>query len=215
MEKNVGLLRLGGIKVKIVRGDVTEQSADCIVVPEFCNCACYTGIGNSCVRLGMRAGMKAYDQYVTSRPFNFGDAFLTYGGRDHILLGHVATIGVKQDEQFATVYKAMYNIIRDCNQIPYVSCKSIAVPELGMGMTGHLTQEQSARAIIGAVDAFSRVCGATIVEEVILCVYHESTEPAEKVLAEGSYRDFKPEVGQKPFDPVAWIHGMGVDFCKD
>lgn len=215
MEKIVGLLRLGGIKVRIVRGDVTEQHADCIVVPEFCNCACYRGIGGVCANRGLRAGMEAYDRHVTANPLYFGDAFLTYGGRNNLLLGHVATIGAKKDEQFATVYKAMYNIIRDCNQMPYTSCQSIAVPELGIGVTGHLTQEQSARAIIGAVDAFSRVCGATIIKEVILCIYHTSTEPANKVLAEGSYRDFKPEAGQKPFDPVAWIHGMGVDFCKD
>ena len=214
MEKKVGLIRLGGINVKIVEDDVTCELADCIVVPEFNNCASYGGVGGACVRRGLRKGMEVYDKRAQQKPFAFGDAFLTESGRDNLFLGHVVTVGAPAEEQFEAVFKSVYNIIGDCNQRPYATIRRIAIPELGTGIIGNLTQEQSARAIIGAVDAFSRVCGATIVDEVVLCVYKASTASAEKVLADGSFRDCKFEVGQKIFDPVAWLHEMGLEFSK-
>lgn len=208
MEKKVGRIDLGGITVKVVEGDVTCQRANCIVVPEFCNCASLGGVGGACASRGLSQGMKAYDKRANTKPFAFGDVLLTDGGRNNILLGHVVTVDAPEDKQFEVVYKAMFEILGECNQKPVFPCRRIAVPELGTGIIGSLTQEQSARAIIGAVDAFSRFCGATSIEEVVLCVYNASTAPAEKVLEEGSYRDFKPEAGQKPFDPEAWLQAM-------
>lgn len=214
MEKKVGLLKLGGITVKVVEDDVTCQIADCIVVPEFRSGASFSGVGGACMRRGFQKGMEAFEMRAQANPFEFGDVFLTEGGRDNTLLGHVVTVGAPQEQQFEIVYKAMYKLLGQCNQRPYKRCRKIVVPELGTGIIGSLTQEQSARAIIGAVDTFSRVCGATIVDEVVLCVFQASTKPAEKVLAEGSYRDFKPEVGQKEFNPIEWLHSIGLELSK-
>ena len=214
MEKKIGLLKLGGINVKIVEDDVTCELVDCIVVPEFNNCASYGGVGGACARRGLGKGLEVYDKRAQQKPFAYGDALLTESGRDKLFLGHVVTVGVPAEEQFAAVFKSVYKIVCDCNQRPYATIRRIAVPELGTGIIGSLTQEQSARAIIGAIDAFSRVCGATIVKEVVLCAYKTSTKPAEKVLSDDSFRDCKFEVGQKIFDPVAWLHGMGLEFSK-
>ncbi|MBP5215024.1 MAG: hypothetical protein J6039_00500 [Alphaproteobacteria bacterium] len=215
MEKKVGSLDLGGINVKIVRDEATNQLTNCIVVPEFRNGVPLSGVAGECAQRGLKKGMETFNERARKKPFQFGDVLLTDGGCNNILLGHAVTIGAPYSEQFETVFKAMFLILKECNQKPAFRCAKIAVPELGADVTGGgLTEEQSAYAIISAVDAFSRFCGATFVKEVILCV-KGSIKPAEKILkGYYSFRELCTSEGQKPFDYRTWISkATGLNFC--
>jgi len=87
--------------------------------------------------------------------------------------------------------------------------ESIAVPELGTGIIGSLTQEQAAQAIFNAVYVFSKGRPNSSVKNVSLVVYRGSTEAAERVLNDKSYIEFNGDkAGEKEFDMGAWLSEM-------
>ena len=85
--------------------------------------------------------------------------------------------------------------------------KTIAVPELGTGIIGNLTQTQSAKAIFAAVSQFSQLKPQNTIEEIRLVIYNKPIEPAEKVLSQKTF-DFKDEIGEKAFNLTEWLEGM-------
>lgn len=200
-------MNINNIKVNVKIGNVATENVDCIVVPEFNSCASYGGVGAAIASFGMEAGLEAYDKVATNKPFNYGDVLITESGKSGVKLAHVATAGARDDEQFGTVLKAMFQVLVSANSL---GLKTIAVPEIGTGIIGTLTPEQSAKAIFSAVAKFTVVFPEARVEELTLVVYRGSTAPAEKVLSDRSYIDVKNECGKKEFNLAEWLHGMGL-----
>lgn len=121
------------------------------------------------------------------------------------LILNVATVGAGKEIQFKCVFKAMLQVLLTAEKL---NIKTIAVPELGTGIIGFLTQEQSARAILSAVYRYEQFYPNPRVEEINIIIFRGSTMPAEKVLSEGNLT-FEDEKGRKPFDQVAWLREMG------
>ncbi len=206
------------ISFRVEGCDVTGCMADAIIVPEFRGAASYGGVGGACVAHGRKSGIDLYDRLAHNEPFEFGEAILTASGMYDTILAHVVTVGCPANEAFEIVFKAVYSAIGMLNQESWKTgrvcgVRKVAIPLLGTGAIGALTAEQSARAIIGAVDLFGRMCGATIVDDVCLCILDDNVKVAEKILQEGSYRNFGQQDGQNPFDPIAWIHSNGQELC--
>lgn len=204
------------IKFHVVWDDVMNRG-DAIIVPEFRNAASWGGVGGSLAENCRSKGMEQYDRLAHNEPFDFSEAILTASGMCDEVLAHVVTVGCPADEAFETIFKAVFNAIGKLNQESHRTgrvrgVRSVAIPLLGIG-SSTLIAEQSARAIIGAVDLFGRMCGATIIEDVYLCILDGNTAPAEKVMNEGSYRNFGTQDGQKPFDPLAWLKSIGKELC--
>ena len=159
----------------------------------------------------MGAGLETYDKVASDKPFNYGDVLITESGKSGIKLAHVATAGAKADEQFGVVLRAMFQVLVSANSL---GVKSIAVPEIGTGIIGTLTPEQSAKAIFGAIAKFTTIYPEARIEEVTLVIYRGSTAPAEKVLSEQSYIEkdgcIKDMRGEKEFNMAEWLQGMGL-----
>lgn len=206
------------INFQVVR-DYLENWGDAKIVPEYRNSASWGGVGGSLAENCRRRGMEQYDRLAHNEPFDFGEAVLTASGMYDEILAHVVTVGCPDDEAFETVFKAVFNAIGKLNQESHRTGRvtavfEIAIPLLGTGTLGALTAEQSARAIIGAVDLWGRMCGATPIKDVYLCILDGSNmEVAEKVLQDGSYRGFGQQDGQQPFDPIEWLHSTGGELC--
>lgn len=196
-------MKIGKINIVVKQGNIASENVDCIVVPEFDSCASYGGVGYAICAAGMEAGLEAYDEEVSKKPLAFGEELITPSGKEGVWLAHVATAGAKADEQFYCVTKAVLQALISAND---VGIKTIAVPELGTGIIGTLTPEQSAKAIFLAVENFNAIRNEdTTIQELRFVVYQGSTEPAEKVLAEKTYSEAKPEKGQKEFDICEWL----------
>jgi O-acetyl-ADP-ribose deacetylase (regulator of RNase III) len=203
--------QINNIKIDVKNGNVATENVECIVVPEFNSCASYGGVGYAIKVAGMGAGLETYDKVASDKPFNYGDVLITESGKSGIKLAHVATAGANADEQFAVVVKAMFQVLLSANSL---GLRTIAVPEIGTGIIGTLTPEQSAKAIFGAVAKFTERFPENLIQEVTLVIYRDSTAPAEKVLSEQSYIEkdgcIKDMRGEKEFNIAEWLQGMGL-----
>lgn len=127
--------------------------------------------------------------------------------KNFLKLAHAATAGADDSIQFQVVFKAVFQILAEADKL---GLKTVALPEIRTGIIGSLTQEQSARAIFCAVQKFACVHPVSAVEHVVLVVYRGATAPAEKVLSDGSYVEFRNETGQKEFNLAEWLLEMGL-----
>lgn len=196
--------KIGNIAVIIKNGDIAAENVECLVVPQFKDCASYAAVGGSIAKKGMRKGLDIYDEAVSHRPFDYGSVLLTESGKNGIYLAHVATAGAEKDKQFKVIFKAILQVLTEADNL---GIKTIAVPELGTGIIGNLTQTQSAKAIFAAVSQFSQLKPQNTIEEIRLVIYNKPIEPAEKVLSQKTF-DFKDEIGEKAFNLTEWLEGM-------
>jgi len=190
-------MKINTIEVGVKNGNIATEAADCIVVPEFENCASRGGVGYAIEAAGMAEGLDAYDAIVERQARQFGDAIITPSGKPGVAIAHVATAGADEEKQFGVVNTAVYKTLVAAAAH---GLSHVALPELGTGIIGSLTQEQSAKSIFNAVHRFSTEHPSSSVRNVSLIIFRGSTTPAEKVLAEKSYIDLNAEKGKKPID---------------
>jgi len=194
------------IGVVVKNGNIAEQDVDCIVVPEFNSASSRGGVGYAIEAQGMATGLDAYDEIVKDKALKYGDAVITESGKAGTKLAHVATAGADKENQFMVVQQAVLNALVSADE---QGLKHMAIPELGTGIIGSLTQEQAAQAIFNAVHVFSESHPNSSVKNVSLVVYGASTAPAEKVLADKSYLELNHDrSGKKEFNMDEWIVGM-------
>lgn len=195
--------KIGNIDIVVKNGNIAEENADLIVVPEFNSSASGGGVGYAIINAGMQAGLDMYHKAAQKKPFNCGDVMITTSGKKGVKLAHVATVSAGAQEQPVAVVKAVFNTLKSAND---KKLQHVAIPELGTGIIGNLTQEQSARLIFNAVYEFAKVNPDSNVNKVSLIIYRASLDPAIQVLANKTYMklpDFM--VGDKKIDGV---HGL-------
>lgn len=198
--------KINNIEVIVKNGNIATEPVELIVVPEFCECASYGGVGGALAYFGMERGLEAYDGAVEKKGLSYGDALITESGKEGVKLAHVVTVGADENIQFQVVFKAVFKALAEAEK---QGIKSIAFPEIGSGIIGNLTQEQSAKAIFCAVYEFGCMHNVPSVKTVELVVYRGVTDYAEKVLSEKSYTEFRNEKGNKDFNMAEWLCGMG------
>ena len=198
--------KIGNINVVVKNGNIAEETADCIIVPEFNTCASYGGVGYAMKVAGMSAGLEEYDKKVHVRPLQLGEMLMTDSGKPGVKLAHVATADAKAENQFSIVEDAIYKTLVAAN---VQKLQHIAMPELGTGIIGALTQEQSALAIFSAVYKFTTENPNASIKTISLVVYNASIEPALKVLKTKAYvKDSRGQTGKKKFSIADWLFGM-------
>ena len=199
--------KINNINVCLKTGNVAAEDADCIVVPEFRDGASGGGVGYAIETAGMGAGLEAYEKVAQEGFLKDGDAIITESGKPDVKLAHVVTVSAREDSQFEVVNRSVLKTLETANE---VGIKRIALPEIGTGIIGSLTQEQSAKAIFNAVYEFSKNNPSSSVEEVSFVVYRSSTEPAKRVLTDKSYIGIMTaEKGNKSLDIEEFVEGLG------
>ena len=209
--------KIGNIDIVVKNGNIAEENADLIVVPEFNSSASGGGVGYAIINAGMQAGLDFYNKAAQKKPFKCGDVMITTSGKRGVKLAHVATVSANAQEQPVAVVKAVFNTLKSAND---KKLQHVAIPELGTGIIGNLTQEQSARLIFNAVYEFAKVNPDSNVNKVSLIIYgRASLDPAIQVLANKTYMklpDFM--VGNKKIDGVhgliSLLYNNGIDFNK-
>lgn len=199
-------MKIRNVDVIVKNGNIAMENVDCIVVPEFTNSASYGGVGGAIAANGMCSGLDRYEFAVQKKPLKYGEIMITDSGKNNIQLAHVATAGAGKSEQFRVVFEAILRVLQEADKRKF---SRIAIPELGTGIIGRLTQDQSARVIFSAIDQFSIRYPDSCVKEVRLVIFRNSTVPAETVLASQSF-DFKIETGEKKINLAEWLIGMGL-----
>ena len=197
-------MNIGSINVIVKNGNIAEEKVDCIVIPEFTDWASYGGVGAAISACGMEKGLALYDTAVQQKPLALGHVMITESGLKNIKLAHVSTVNSQKETQFKVIFDAVLMVLLEAEK---QGMKTIAIPELGTGVIGFLTQEQSARAIFCAVNQFSTRYLNSKIEEIRLVIFRNSTVPAETVLSKQSF-EFENEIGEKQFNFEAWLEEM-------
>lgn len=194
------------IDVIVKNGDITAEKADCIVVPQFKGGASYGGVGYAINAAGMGKGLQTYGKKAYEKPFEFGDSIITSSGKTGVKLAHVVTAGAEAEAQPLAIIKSVFSTLVSANQ---QKIKYIAIPELGTGIIGHLTQEQSAQTVFNAVYEFAKATPVSSIKQVSFVIYKDSVEPALKVLKDKTYTKLPSNMtGGKRFNEIAWLYGM-------
>ena len=197
---------IGNVTVKIANGDMTQIKADAYIVPQFQSCASFGGVGGAIARRGAEQGLQAFEDIISQQGKQpFGSVHLTdsYGGNSKKLL-HAVSVGSGAENEFNTVQTAVYNALKAAEEN---GLQSVAVPAMGTGIIGSLTEEQSAKAIMAAIKQFSDEGGKMDVSMVIYGSKKGYNDFANTLSAK-SYTNATAQTGTKEFDTAKWISEM-------
>ena len=187
---------IGNINVKVLAGDMTVMPTDAYVVPQFTYAASSGGVGGAVAHAGGVGGLKQYQEFINQQGEQpFGKVLLTESGggnaRYHL---HVVSVGSPPQDEFNTVQTAMFNALSTAAQN---GIQSIIAPAMGTGIIGKLTPEQSAKAMMSAVQAFVSQ-GNSEIQEVTFVIFRDipAVQAFAAVLESGSFSTAQKEAGQ-------------------
>lgn len=209
--------QIGNVTVAILEGDITKRKVDAYVIPQFTSCASYGGVGGAIHRAGGTAGLAEFHRRASGTPFSFGDVTETESGggnaKYHL---HAVTVGSDAEREFRVVHTA---IVRAIGIAAVNGLQSIAVPALGTGIIGHLTPEQSARAILSAIAALAvnQVPSAVPAMRVEVVIFNDqrACQSFCDALASDDYLSASEESGHKEFDIEEWRRQIASDLRKN
>lgn len=162
--------KINNIQVSVVSGNITTlENVNAIVIPQFNNCVSYGGVGGAAFRAGMEEGLEAYQCYLDNLEHDvpFGTVVHTQSGAEHIpYLLHAVSVGAPQDEAMDVVSKCVLEALKRAQENGH---QVIAIPALGTGIIGDLTDQQSIVAILNGIWAFDNA--QSVVKEVKIVVY--------------------------------------------
>lgn len=198
--------QINNVAVTVAGGDMTSIEADAYIVPQFDSCISEGGVGGAVMRGGAVKGMNDYGKYIKkSGNLNWSDVVLTKsGGGNSKYLIHTVTAGAEADNSFEVIQKAVYNSFKIAQQ---QGLQSMVIPAMGTGIIGHLTNEESANAIMAGINQFANEGGKMDVSVVVYST-GQGYRDFENVLKSKSYENAKPVTGTKEFDTNAFITEM-------
>ena len=206
--------QVGTIPVSIISGDMTRIQADAYIVPHFNGAVSEAGVGGAVLRAGAADGIKAYSEYVAQKgPLGFGNAWVVPsggGGSRHLI--NVVSLASSKQEEFSVVGKSIFNALIEASKH---GIDTVATPALGTGLIGNLQSDQSARAIMSGIKAFSDAGNRIGRVSIIIFRDQQAYDNFGQVLSSGSYATSVDELGQKEIDPNAVLTGMFVEVALD
>lgn len=205
-----------GAKVNVIVGDITRQSAQGIIVPHFQGEVSYGGVGGAVVRAGGSAALDSAQAMMDrdKKLGQFGSAFLTRSNGMNEAVINVITVGSGAEHEYQTIRQAVLNGLQVAHDN---KLSSVAIPALGTGIIGRLSNEQSSHAIMSAIAEHRRNGGSVSVVSIV--IYGDRSQAAAfSQSLESKYYianiNSGAKEGQRAIDPVRWASGMangGVD----
>lgn len=209
--RGIAKYSINGVNSSVQLGDITEANVDAVIVPQFTSGASYGGVGGAVMRSGAESGMRAYDDYISEQGEQaFGTVLLTPSGSPKApYLLHVVSVGSGAEDEFNTIKTATYNALSVAGDN---GIKSIALPALGTGIIGRLTNTQSAEAMMSAVAEYHAAGGHPVETNFVIYGDHNAYQAFVEVLKGESYKSSnESQTGQREIDPARWVTGMARD----
>lgn len=182
---------------------MTQIAADAYVIPEFDSCISEGGIGGAMYRSGAGEGMEAYGKYIAEHgKTKLKDVVVTEsgGGKSKYLI-HAVTVGADRENAFEVARDSVYNSLKAAQG---KGLKSVAIPAIGTGIIGTLTNSQSADAILSGVKKFADEGGSM---DVCAVVYSTGAgyNDFSNALKTSSYVTAKATAGKKEFNTRSFV----------
>lgn len=204
--------KMGSVDLRVAIIDLTKVEADAYVVPQFQDEASYQGVGGAIARMGAKKGIDVFAEFLENHgKQEFGTAVITpSGGGNSKKLVHVVSVGGLENKhgEFNVVHTSVANTLKAAQKD---GIKSVVFPALGTGIIGSLTAEQSAKAMLSAIDNFAKDGGYM---DVVLAIHPKNLpdySEVSRVLNLGSYKDPKMEIGQRQFSQKRYQDQVAMD----
>jgi len=205
---------IGNSQVKIALGDLTQMKADAYVVPQFSEGASYGGVGGAIARSGASKGVEAYEAFVeTQGTLNFSSVVMTESGggnAKHLL--HVVSVGSPRADEFTTVRNGFLNALHTAAEH---GCRCVVAPAMGTGIIGQLTSEQSARAMMSAINQYGLDGGVDLSVSLVIFGDQTAYDAFNQVLKSRSYVSSTVEPGAREIDVGRWFVEMNSDLIAN
>lgn len=205
---------IGNAKVVVAFGDLTQIKADAYVVPQFATAASYGGVGGAIARSGALNGIKAFEEFVEARGIlDFSSVVMTpSGGGNAKHLLHIASVGSPRADEFATVRNGFFNALHTAAEN---GLTSVVAPAMGTGIIGKLTAEQSARAMMSAVDLYVSSGSPALTVSIVIFGDRAAYQDFTQVLETRSYVGSTAEAGNRELDIGRWVVEMNSDMIAN
>lgn len=168
--------QFGTVTLELRQGDICGMNVDAIT--NAANTYLWMG-GGVAGAIKRRGGQEIEDEAVAKGPIRIGEAVATGAGRlpaRYVI--HAPVMGPDQVTDAEKVGKGTAAALAKAVQL---GCKSIALPAFGTGV-GRLPAEESARAMLDAIEAHTRA--GTSLNRIEIVLYDDDTYKAfEKVFA--------------------------------
>jgi O-acetyl-ADP-ribose deacetylase (regulator of RNase III) len=205
---------IGNSCVKVIFGDLTKIRADAYVVPQFTTAASYGGVGGAIARSGALKGIEAYEAFVDGKgTLGFSSVLMTEAGggnAKHLL--HTVSVGSARADEFSTVRNGLLNALRTAAEN---GLTSIVAPAMGTGIIGKLTAEQSARAMMSAIELYGADGTADLTVSIAIFGDEAAYNAFNQVLESRSYVASVAEPGARELDFGRWVIETNSDMIAN
>ncbi len=163
-----------GVKIQIVKADITKESTDAIVNAANSYLKHGGGVAWAIVRAGGGAIQKESDEYVrTHGPVPTGNVVVTGAGRlkAKYVIHAVGPVWRNAGNERQLLFKAVYNSLLKASEL---ELKSISFPAISTGIYGY-PKNEAARVFGEAIKKFIDENHNTTLELIRICLYDNET----------------------------------------
>jgi hypothetical protein len=118
------------------------------------------------------------------------------------------SVGSDKKDEFNTIQTGFYNALKLAGNH---GIRKLVAPAMGTGIIGQLTAEQSARAMMSALDQYTKEGGASIDVSFVIYGDKEAYQAFADTLKSRSYENATREKGEAKFDSARLVEGMIKD----
>ncbi len=161
------MVRIGGLSIELIRGDITELGIDAIVNPANSRLKHGAGVAGAIVRKGGYVIQKESDKLGFCA---VGSAVITNAGklRAKYVIHAVGPVNGEGDED-AKLRSATLSVLRLADKH---GLKSVAFPAISTGAFG-FPKDRCAKVMLKA--AIEHAKSATALERIVFCLYDDDT----------------------------------------
>lgn len=154
------------IDVKIRKCNILALGAKGIVVPQFADNMCLTGVAGIVSHGGHYRGLLDYAIAARQMRLPYGYALTTKGCKG-VKLINLSLLGVPEAEAFNMVQLATFSALAEAEK---QGLSSIAVSALGTGKSGSLGFKKSAKAMLSAIESYQEYAQGCL-KKVSICLF--------------------------------------------
>lgn len=181
-------MKVNGIKVEAVWGQISAVKADAYVVPEYPDRVSGTPMINDIIVGGAQYGFDVFKRHLSLGSLNMCSAVLSVanGGNSRYLI-HSVVLGGSAGKQVSDIEDAM-DAVMTIARPQKEMIASMAMPLIGFGEFGSLSATVAAKAILSGINNFSQ---KHYIKEIKIVITEspEAVDEVNRVIKCGEYID--------------------------
>lgn len=179
-------MKVNGIKVKAVWGQISAVQADAYVVPEYPDHVSSTPMINDIIAGGAQYGFDVFKRHLSLGSLNMCSAVLSVanGGNSRYLI-HSVVLGGPAEKLASNIEDAMSAVMTIARPQKEM-ITSMAIPLIGFGEFGSLSATAAAIALLSGINNFNRKHYIKEIK-IVIAASPEAVDEVNRVIKCGEY----------------------------